>query len=96
MNRYENSSPRTAFGIVALTMTAITFSVLVGLPATGASARPEPAMLAVMPAIATATPEVVAYPTSIAIVAYREHSAAAVQAPAVEAHNAPAKGKQQG
>ena len=44
MNRYEISSPHVdmTLGVVAAAMAAITFSVLVGLPAMSVSANPQP------------------------------------------------------
>jgi uncharacterized protein YjiS (DUF1127 family) len=46
MRRYETSTPRVAFGITAVAMTAITIGVLVVMPARMEADRHEPGMLA--------------------------------------------------
>ena len=55
MNGYEPSTPRTAFGLVAVAMTAITMGALVVLPAKLESVGAAPYMLAAANA-ATKTP----------------------------------------
>jgi hypothetical protein len=46
MNRYETSIPRTAFGIAAIALTAITLGLAVILPASLTSERHEARVLA--------------------------------------------------
>jgi hypothetical protein len=93
MKRYEISSPHVdmTFGVVAAAMAAITFSVLVGLPAMSVSANPQPSMLASSPAANATATEVVLYPSRIEVVAVREKNAVAA-----DARNAQAKRGQQG
>ena len=90
MNRYEISSPHVdiTLGVVAAAMAAITFSVLVGLPAMSVSANP---LTSVVASTAPAATEVVLYPVTIEVVAIREKSAVAA-----DARNAQAKRGQQG
>ena len=46
MNRYEPSTPRTAFGVVACAMTVVTFALAVVGPATMVAQCDTPAVVA--------------------------------------------------
>ena len=60
MNHYEPSSPRVAFGITAVAMTAITIGVSVVMPAKMDSDSREPRVLAALKVTAPASTGVVA------------------------------------
>jgi len=68
MNRYESSIPRTAFGIAAITLSAITLGLLVILPASLTSGRPEARVLAAPHAGSQAIREVAIDPARIDVV----------------------------
>ncbi len=76
MNRYENSSPRAAFGIAAVAMTVITVGMLVIVPATIDSGRDELRTLATpaVPALA----DVAISPAHVDVIAVRGPSLASV------------------
>ena len=94
MNRYQPSTPRVTFGIVAAAMTVITFALLVIVPTTMDSMSDEVGTVAAS-TVAASTPAVVALsPTRfhvINVVAVREPSKSSLRAP-----SARPKGKQQG
>ena len=68
MNRYESSIPRTAFGIAAITLSAITLGLLVILPASLTSERQEALVLAAPHAGSQAIREVAINPARIDVV----------------------------
>jgi len=68
MIRYESSIPRTAFGIAAITLSAITLGLTVVLPASLASGRPEARVLAAPHAGSQAIREVAINPARIDVV----------------------------
>jgi hypothetical protein len=71
MNRYEPSIPRVAFGIAAITMTAITIGVSVVMPAKMDSDSREPRVLAALKVTAPASMGIVAT-EGVDVVAVRE------------------------
>ena len=75
MNHYEPSSPRVAFGITAVAMTAITIGVSVVMPAKMDSDSREPRVLAALKVTAPASTDVVAGAESIDVVAVHESGA---------------------
>jgi hypothetical protein len=72
MNRYQPSSPRVAFGIASVAMTAITIGVSVVMPARMDSDSREPRVLAALKVTAPASTGVVAGAESIDVVAVHE------------------------
>ena len=72
MNHYEPSSPRVAFGITAVAMTAITIGVSVVMPAKMDSDSREPRVLAALTVTAPASTSVVTGSESIDVVAVHE------------------------
>jgi hypothetical protein len=72
VNRYQPSSPRLAFGIAAVAMTAITIGVSVVMPAKMDSDSREPRVLAALRVTAPASTGVVAGAESIDVVAAHE------------------------
>ena len=77
MNRYESSSHRALFGVAAMGMTAITFSLLIGAPAALDCCGQDAYVAVASPQVAPAATEVVVGPTVIEIIAVRESPAAA-------------------
>jgi len=78
MNRYQTSSPRVAFGIAAVAMTALTIGVSVVLPARMGSDSPEPRVLAASKVAAPASKGVVTGSATGHVVASRETGLSAV------------------
>jgi hypothetical protein len=72
VNRYEPSSPRVAFGIAAVAMTAITIGVSVVMPAKMDSNSREPRVLASLKVTAPASTGVVTGSEGIDVVAVHE------------------------
>ena len=72
MNRYEPSTPRVAFGIAAVAMTAITIGVAVVIPASMDSDSSEPRVLEALKVTAPASAGVVTGAESIDAVAVHE------------------------
>src|ERR1700676_4889733 len=78
MNRYQPSTPRVAFAVGAVAMTAITIAVSVVLPAKMGVDSGEPHMLAAAKATTTPSVAVEAGPTTVNVVAVRDPRLAAV------------------
>jgi len=94
MNRYQPSTPRVTFGIVAAAMTVITFALLVIVPTTMDSMSDELGTVATSTVVAPAKAEVALIPTRfhiIDVVGVREPSTSSVPV-----RNARPKGRQQG
>jgi hypothetical protein len=72
VNRYQPSSPRVAFGIAAVAMTAITIAVSVVVPARMDSDSQEPRVLAALKVTAPAPAVVVTGSESIDAIALHE------------------------
>ena len=72
MKRYETSTPRVAFGIAAVAMTALTFGMSVVAPLGASSGSREIGTLAAGSAVAPAAIEVAITPARIDVVAERE------------------------
>jgi len=70
MNRYESATPRAAFGIAALAMTALVIGLSVVLPAK-LEPRGEQRALAVAPIVRTDATEVAVIP-AVDVIAVRE------------------------
>jgi hypothetical protein len=68
MNRYESSIPRTAFGIAAITLSAITLGLAVVLPASLTSERQEARLLTAPHVDASAIREVAVDPARVDVV----------------------------
>jgi hypothetical protein len=68
MNRYEFSTPRTAFGVAATVMSALTMGFMVILPASVISARHESTILAASKAAGPAAIEAWILPARIDVV----------------------------
>ena len=79
MNRYENDTPRAAFGVAAVAMTALTIALAVVLPAQLASMPHE----VPMPAPSVAPGETVIALERIEVIAVREQEVATAPAPLV-------------
>lgn len=73
MKNYEPSTPRTALGLIAMTLTALTIGVGVVLPAGSArDTATEPAIVATMPAGSDAAGAVeLRYIDPVEVIAYR-------------------------
>jgi len=71
MKRYQSPPPRASFAVAALGMTAITFGLLVGMPA-AFDGRDQDAMLATAINREAPATEVVINPSVIEIIAVRE------------------------
>jgi hypothetical protein len=78
VNRYEPSSPRVAFGIAAVAMTAITIGVSVVMPAKLDSDSREPRVLAALKVTGPASANIVTGAESIEVVAVHESGLSAV------------------
>jgi hypothetical protein len=72
VNRYQPSSPRVAFGIAAVAMTAITIGVSVVMPARMDADSSEPRVLEALKVTAPASTDVVTGSESIDVVAVHE------------------------
>jgi hypothetical protein len=81
VNRYEPSSPRAAFGVAAVVMTAITIGVSVVIPAQMDSDSREPPVLAALTVTAPASTGVVTGSESIDVVAVHESGSPTVPCP---------------
>jgi hypothetical protein len=82
VNRYQPSSPRVAFGIAAVAMTAITIGVAVVMPASMGSDSREPRVLEALKITAPASIGVVTGAESIDVVAVHESGLSTVPCPA--------------
>jgi hypothetical protein len=89
MNRYQPSSPRVAFGIAAVAMTAITIGVSVVMPARMDSDSREPRMLAALKVTGPASTGVVTGAESIDAVAVHEAGLSTVPCPASKPSRTP-------
>lgn len=89
MNRYENSTARTACGIAAIAMTAMTIGLLVVVPTKLDYGRMDVISLATAKAATPAATEVAISPARIDVVAVREPNVA------VQTRNVASKRKQQ-
>jgi hypothetical protein len=72
VNRYEPSTPRVAFGIAAVAMTAITIGVAVVIPASMDSDSSEPRVLEALKVTAPVSTGVATEAESIDVVAVHE------------------------
>ena len=91
MNRYQPKTPRAAFGVAAVAMTALTLALAIVAPAKLAPVSQDAAMLAAAGSGAPAAVEVLIVPARIQVIGVRESTVAA-DVPAA----ARAKGRQQG
>lgn len=81
MSRYQTSAPRVAIGIAATTMTALTFGLLVVLPATKEPTSQGLVPLAAANGVALAPCEAAPSPRCVGAVEVRESEAAAAPVP---------------
>ena len=88
MKHYETSTPRAAFAVAAVAMTAITVALLIVVPA---KVEPDSSGLVASKRVIPAPIEVVINPTRIDVVAVREPSL-----PIAQVHAEKRKSKQQG
>lgn len=72
MNRFDNSTPRTACGIAAIAMTAVTLGLLVVAPTKIDSGSMDAISLATAKAVTPVATQVVISPACIEVVAVRE------------------------
>jgi len=89
MNRFDPSTPRTAFGIAAIAMTALTIDLLVVAPTKVDSGSLAVISLATAKAVTQGTTEVAITPARIDVVGVRETNVTA------QSQNTAAKRKQQ-
>jgi hypothetical protein len=89
VNRYQPSSPRVAFGIAAVAMTAITISVAVVIPASIDSDSREPRVLEALRVTAPASAGVVNDAESIDVVAVHESALPTVPCTSNKASRSP-------
>ncbi|MBA3508147.1 MAG: hypothetical protein H0T80_20520 [Betaproteobacteria bacterium] len=89
MNRFDNSTPRTACGIAAVAMTAMTLGLLVVVPTKMDSGSRDAVSLATAKAVTLAATEVAISPACIDVVAVREPNVV------VQTRNVASKRKQQ-
>jgi hypothetical protein len=80
MNSYQSPIPRTAFGIAAIAVSAITLSLSVILPATLVPDRHQPSVLVASNAAPHAPVEATIIPASIEVVAECEQRTASAPA----------------
>ena len=76
MNRYQPSTPRAAFGIVAIVMTALTLGVGVFLPATLSPSMQQGGTVAAARFAAPASTEVAIIPARINVIGVRDATVA--------------------
>ena len=85
MNRYQNSTPRAAFGIAAAALTAMTIGLAVVLPAKldagRAADRPLTSVHARTPAVTGASAEAFIFPARIDVQGFRDPELASARAP---------------
>ena len=91
MNRYQSSTPRATFAVAALGMTAITFGLLVGMPATFGGGDQDAYLATAVDREVPAATEVVINPSVIEIIAVRE-----ARPMTVDAGSSPTKRARQG
>ena len=91
MNRYQSSPPRATFAVAALGMTAITFGLLVGMPAAFDGSDQDAYLATAINRDAPAATEVVINPSVIEIIAVRE-----ARPMTVDAGSSPTKRARQG
>ena len=72
MNRYQSSTPRAAFGVAALALTALTLALFVGAPATLGTGTAQDVTLASAARTTVAPTEVAITPSRIEVVGVRE------------------------
>ena len=89
MNRFDPSTPRTAFGIAAIAMTALTIGLLGVAPTKMGSDSLDVISLASAKTVAQGATEVAISPARIDVVAVRDPNVA------VQSRNVAAKRKQQ-
>jgi len=89
VNRYQPSTPRVAFGIAAVAMTAITIGVAVVMPASMGSDSREPRVLEALKVTAPVSTGVVTDAESIDVVAVHESGLSTAPCPASKASRQP-------
>ena len=72
INRYQPSIPRVVLGIAAVAMTAVTFGLLVVMPATNESSSEDVRAQAATKVVTPAATEVVIIPARIEVLGFRE------------------------
>ena len=77
MNRYPSSTPRAAFGITAIALTALTIGLAVVVPARMSPGYPALGTVLAAQAVAPATTEVAIIPGRITVIGVRESTVAA-------------------
>jgi hypothetical protein len=77
MNRYPSSTPRTAFGITAIALTALTIGLAVVVPARMSPGYPAVGTVLAAQAVAPAATEVAIIPGRITVIGVRESTVAA-------------------
>jgi hypothetical protein len=76
MNRYPSSTPRAAFGIIAIAMTALTVGLAVVVPAKMSPGYPAVGAVLAAQAVAPAATEVAIVPGRITVIGVRESTVA--------------------
>ena len=77
MNRYPSSTPRAAFGITAIALTALTIGLAVVVPARMSPGYPAVGTVLAAQAVAPAATEVAIIPGRITVIGVRESTVAA-------------------
>ena len=77
MNRYPSSTPRAAFGITAIALTALTIGLAVVVPARMSPGYPAAGTVPAAQAVAPAATEVAIIPGRITVIGVRESTVAA-------------------